>query len=275
MALKKKHWLLGVTIALMLVVGAAWFEPSGVVQGYLKREKTFQNRPTTYWRRGLINSDPAVQNQTLQSLEKGGSEAVPVLIEMLQTGDKGDWEAEEVRRTAAELLGRVGPEARAAVPALIATLADPDPHLGTVAALALGQIGPQTPEVCPALIGLLKTESRLSAVQALKRFGYESRAAVPNFIELLQDPEGEVRWNAAQALGNVGPEARASTRPVALAPRPLHAGRKVRGPRGFATTRPRLPGRPHPLPGDPTSQPRRGALFPNYHPGIAAAPPGP
>jgi len=210
MALKNKHWLLGASVVFLLVLGIGFFEPSGVLRGYLKGEKTFRNRPTTYWRRGLIDSDPAVQSRTLQSLEKGGPEAVPVLIELLQTEGRDDWEGGEVRRIAAEILGRFGPEARAAIPALVATLNDPDPHLRSVAALALGEIGPHTPEVCPALIGLLKTESRLSAVRALNRFGFEARAAVPSLIDLLQDSEPEVRWNAAQALGTIGPEARAA-----------------------------------------------------------------
>src|SRR5437660_1289158 len=126
MAGKKKYWLVGITVGLLLIFGIGMFEPSGAMLGYLRGEKTFRNRPTTYWLRMLRDSDPAAQSQALHALEKGGQEAIPVLIQMFQAKDEGDWEKEEARRTAAEMLGRRGPEARDAIPALLAALNDPN-----------------------------------------------------------------------------------------------------------------------------------------------------
>src|SRR6266481_5660618 len=154
---KKKFWLLGLAILLFVLLGIGIFEPSGIILGYFKGEKTFQGRPTTYWRRALGGTDPAVQNQALQNLEKGGADALPVLIELIQIQDQGDWEAGEIRRTAAELVGRLGSQGQSAVPALVASLKDPDRHFRAAVASALGQVGGQNPQACAALVDLLKT----------------------------------------------------------------------------------------------------------------------
>src|SRR5262249_45457076 len=85
----KKFWLLGLVILLLVLLGIGMFEPSGVILGYFKGEKTFEARPTTYWRRALADKDPATQNQALQRLQKGNGDAVPVLIELIQIQDQG------------------------------------------------------------------------------------------------------------------------------------------------------------------------------------------
>src|SRR6266487_1593583 len=95
----KKSWWLGLAILLFVLLAIGIFEPSGIILGYFKGEKTFQGRPTTYWKRALAEKDPAAQNQALQRLEKGGVDALPVLVELIQIHDEGDWETEEVRRT--------------------------------------------------------------------------------------------------------------------------------------------------------------------------------
>jgi hypothetical protein len=79
------------------------------------------------------------------------------------------------RGLAAEALGRLGPEARAAVPALAAAASDPLPEVRWRAIWALGRIGPA------------------------------AGAAVPVLRAALSDPE--VCWRAAEALGGIGPGA--------------------------------------------------------------------
>src|SRR4029077_16810802 len=121
-----------------------------------------------------------------------GADALPVLIELIQIQDQGDWEAGEIRRTAAELVGRLGPQGQSAVPALVASLRDPDRHFRAAAAAALGQVGGQNPQACAALVDLLKTDSRLSALRALSRIGPAGPTAIPDLIDLLHDPDAEV-----------------------------------------------------------------------------------
>jgi HEAT repeat protein len=113
-------------------------------------------------------------------LRRFGARAMPALIEML-TGDdlpigpllpSGDLDRELMRARAAAVLGRMGPEARAAVPALLGLLKTHDPFAPSTspeildglhpytargqAAHALGQMGPAAQVAVPALIALLR-----------------------------------------------------------------------------------------------------------------------
>lgn len=74
---------------------------------------------------------------TLGKRRKAGGEDrayLPACMAAMQEGDK------QVRRLACELLGRLGPVAAEAVPALTAALQDPAPGVRKAAATALGQI---------------------------------------------------------------------------------------------------------------------------------------
>jgi HEAT repeat protein len=120
-------------------------------------------------------------------------------------------------------LGRIGPEARAAVPALIESLTDDavvDPAAGysirddrdfvggTVAAYtatALAQIGPGA---VPGLIEALRSKNanvRRIAAKVLGKIGPAARQAVPWLRPLLKDEQGGVREAAAQALKQIDP----------------------------------------------------------------------
>jgi HEAT repeat protein len=82
----------------------------------------------------------------------------------------------KVRWAAADALGRIGPGAKAAVPALLEALQDEQASLRALAAQALGEIG---------------------------REG-GARAAVPALIKGLRDPERQARRQAAWALAKLG-----------------------------------------------------------------------
>jgi HEAT repeat protein len=64
----------------------------------------------------------------------------------------------EVRRHAANLLGRIGPKAFDAIPDLIIMLDDENANVRKHAARALGQIGPSAAESSPALLRILREE---------------------------------------------------------------------------------------------------------------------
>ena len=67
---------------------------------------------------GLKTTDPVLRLKIAQIFRRGGSAALPPLIEALQSEDV------ELRRAAAATLGSIGPAARVAVPALKAALRD-------------------------------------------------------------------------------------------------------------------------------------------------------
>jgi len=150
-----------------------------------------------------------------------------------------------LRRDAVESLGRFGPKARIAVPALIERLEDDDWHDPHLDAASLGRIGSEAELAVPALASALQagrgdSELRMATIEALSRFGPEAgaavplvigaladscppvaqravqsvpafgSAAVPGLIETLKHPSRQVRLNAAEALGLIGPDAQAA-----------------------------------------------------------------
>jgi HEAT repeat protein len=92
-----------------LAVLGVFLDPTRVALGYLRGEKFYQERPTGYWRKALQSGDTTA----LVS-----ADAIPVLIESLNDRNP------QVRGRAAGLLGDLGPSAKEAVPALLATVKD-------------------------------------------------------------------------------------------------------------------------------------------------------
>jgi HEAT repeat protein len=116
---------------------------------------------------------------------------------------------------AAEVLGKMGPAARKAVPALIRLLLEFDGAITADAEKALPKIDPHWASrgAVPIFIRGLKSKDtfrRQSAAIALARLGPAARKAVPYLIPLLKDEEDYVRLRAAQALGDMGPAAKAA-----------------------------------------------------------------
>jgi HEAT repeat protein len=135
---------------------------------------------------------------------------VPGLIRMLS--DKAI--EGNVAREAAEALGRMGPGARDAIPALV-QVARGGPYkngyIASNAARALGLIGDATGKVIPTLIEALGSKDshlRFCAVEALGRLGPMAKAAVPQLIQAVKDKDTNVRQGAVIALGQIGPAAR-------------------------------------------------------------------
>jgi HEAT repeat protein len=134
----------------------------------------------------LGDRDASVRNDAALQLgaefgEKGGR-AVPTLVKALWDEDVGSI----TPMTAAEALGRIGPAARQAVPALIALLAS-RPEAGI----------------------------QSGAVEALGLMGTPARRAVPVLLERLKHPDGLVRVHAALALWRI--DRKRDGLPVALA----------------------------------------------------------
>ena len=131
----------------------------------------------------------------------------------------------DVRGNAAWALARIelkGKEAETIVPALIDLLRGENKGSRSIAALALGRIGPAAHQAVPALVREMKREAfdrnfavamgiafnwGPSATGALGRIGV---AAVPALTEALKDKSARTRARAAFALGVVGQPAAAA-----------------------------------------------------------------
>jgi CubicO group peptidase (beta-lactamase class C family) len=119
------------------------------------------------------------------------------LVDALKGGDP------QGREAAALALGRVGPEAAAAVEALVATFSDPDIYLRGAAAVALAQIGQAAVPALIRALGDAKAEVRWSAAIAIGRAGQAGRAAIPALITAVSDTDDNVRYTSAVALGGL------------------------------------------------------------------------
>jgi HEAT repeat protein len=80
-------------------------------------------------------------------------------------------------------------------------LGDQDDRVRASAAAALGRIGPAAEEAVPALIEALKDEAAgPQAEESLVKIG---RAAVPALIQVVGSPDQSTRWHAANALTRI------------------------------------------------------------------------
>jgi HEAT repeat protein len=111
------------------------------------------------------------------------------------------------REAAADVLGRIGPPARAAVPGLLAALKDQSSSAALMAAMALAQIDSTRGGAAVKL--LTDALDVPSAASALANIGPNARAAVPDLIAALkprkQTAQDElIRLNARLALARIG-----------------------------------------------------------------------
>jgi HEAT repeat protein len=106
-----------------------------------------------------------------------------------------------VRRDAAYRLAAMGPEAKAAMPALVQALRDSDQQVWFQAVTAVARIGPDAEEATATLIGQLNDrdlQRRYRTAFALGRIG---KKAVPKLRESLREDSSTTRAGAAESLG--------------------------------------------------------------------------
>jgi len=132
--------------------------------------------------------------------------------------------------SAATTLGEIGPEAKAAVPALSPLLEASDLEARVAAAAALARISADTPGIAEPLAACIRdrrpgfTGARLWFVQqALRELGARS---VPALVKVADDQSPIVRRLAVETLGGIGEPASAGTdfRRSGASPNPLLDG---------------------------------------------------
>ncbi len=153
----------------------------------------------------LDDDDPQVRTQAAVAMAAlGDPRVIPVIIEQLRAGQDFPW--------LARCVANLGAEVRAMVPALLDALRGPplktdlvvNPRIGI--ALALGRIGPNARAAIPALIALMEEEPEVQQYVAIaigQISGPEARAAIPFLETLLGSPDELTRLRAAQALWRI------------------------------------------------------------------------
>jgi HEAT repeat protein/S1-C subfamily serine protease len=132
----------------------------------------------------------------------GGTVDVAGLIKRLSSPDT------KIRSRAIATLGKIGPPARLAVPALLSTMKDSDDLVRHEAVAALKKIGPPEKSEKVLLERSLQDanpEVRAYAAEAIGKLGQDARQEVGSLAALLKnDKEASVRHSAAAALGMMG-----------------------------------------------------------------------
>ncbi len=184
----------------------------------------YQGKSVKTWSELAYSGDPTATT----ALKTLGSNAVPTLIELLQTKDSllhkelwslaprlptrwrrivwrriGPPNAAATRGAAARALGIIGPEANAAVPFLARALQDPEHEVCWDAATALSRIGKESVPVLIAALQNRDSTRRRAIAYALAEIGPDAEAALPALTQRLQDNDPEVQKAAAYSLSYI------------------------------------------------------------------------
>jgi HEAT repeat protein len=130
-----------------------------------------------------------------------GPRVVPRATELLKDSKR--------RERAMKVLGKIGPDAAPAVPALIELLKDQDPKVRTEALFTLASIGSKASAAIESGIKALADTDRdvmLTAGYFLDKMGPEAKAAAPALRKLLQSKDELTQITAAHALLSVDPD---------------------------------------------------------------------
>ncbi len=151
----------------------------------------------------LVSMDEILRSEAGYDLnalsEPAKAKLVPQLIGSLKSREPA------VRFHAARALGKLGPAAGAAIPALLTMLNDTGMNstVGVTAAAAFARIAP---DPVPRLMAALKDrdlETRRNVACALAYLGPRASAAVPLLTELAKDEDPELRQCSLHALGTI------------------------------------------------------------------------
>lgn len=208
-------------IAAIAVIFFGSCEPRGPV---------YNGKSVKEWASQLRSPDASLRDQAASAIKSMGVQAVPALIRLVQTKDPGvrRWAWSVARRlprrprawfftkvpwrdpndacfAGAKGLGIIGPDARAAIPALARALRSPVPEVRLEAAAALGRIGPASVPALTEALSDKTLEVRHAAAFALGEVGPDAQAAVPALVPMLNETNEPLRASVAYSLSRIGP----------------------------------------------------------------------
>jgi HEAT repeat protein len=149
----------------------------------------------------LADKDPGVRSNVVEAFAEVGEPAVPRLIKALQHDDS--------QGLAVEVIRRLGPKAKDAVPALILELKDPDADYRREVEFALAAIGPDAKAAVPALVEHMTSDEpkvRYTACYALGKIGPAAAEAVPKLRDNIKSDDKFLKVASVWALLHIEPE---------------------------------------------------------------------
>lgn len=149
------------------------------------------------WRQGLYNpfawhffsSGPADNFRRARlGFDAVGGSAAPAVPELLRILDEHP--SGECQHQTLLILADIGPDAKAAVPALLQMAVSPTNHDHDVVFDALGNIHAEPQLVVPVFTQVISNvpQDRYYAVSAIRKFGTNAESAVPELVALYNDP---------------------------------------------------------------------------------------
>lgn len=153
----------------------------------------------------LADADPAVRMRVLHALAGAGPAAVPGMIEALKDNTVAYW--------ACLVLREIGPDAVAAVPALIEKLDDPRPEIRREAILALAAIGRGAAPAADKIATMLDDETLcVAATYALGCVGSIPEGAEATIRDCARSDQSLAATVSQWTLARVHPEDKALVR---------------------------------------------------------------
>jgi len=142
------------------------------------------------------------------AIGKLGPNAKPALTALLAALKEHDL----IKAAAVEAIGRIGPDAaKSAIVEMLPLLKSPDASVRFATVYAYSRLGPESAFVVPDLNLLLNSDPsavvRHEVAKTFALFGVDAKLAIPALIKALrEDKSEEVRRQVAQALGKMGME---------------------------------------------------------------------
>jgi HEAT repeat protein len=155
-------------------------------------------------RHRLADVAPRVRLCAAQALGAIGPQARAAAEDLRWLTEQGD---DTIRCAAAEALGHVGIADEATRTTLISLLADGSPALRRAAAQGLGLLREPAAAAIPALVQALQDSDdavRQAAAEAIAAIGTVPEAAMDTLVGGLASPDNVVRAHTARALGEIG-----------------------------------------------------------------------
>jgi HEAT repeat protein len=179
-----------------------------------EKEPVYDGKPVSEWIARLKDKDDQVRLKAAMSLRHLGPQAkaaVPALMDSLNDRNVS------IRQESAFALLRIGAAAKPAIPALVQALNDKDFYVRFGSTIALADFGVDAPAAVPALTQMLKgpdaypdAELMVQAARALWRMGEKKEEALAALITVLEHKNWTGAASAAPVLGEMGPAAKAA-----------------------------------------------------------------
>ncbi len=145
--------------------------------------------------KAVDDQNKRVREQAVKSLGTYGEYSLRTMINLMNHPCK------YVRRNLIWALGRLGPRAFCAVPALALALKDSDPRAAAAAAETLGAIGRDAADAVPALAEAMRGSNIVLCRVASKALGQIGAPALNTLLAHLDHHDSFVQGEAALALG--------------------------------------------------------------------------